>query len=134
MNELEIECLQSVWSPVQIKKILKKRQYLTNKRFLLILNFFKNIIQSIEKVNKNTLLQVHFRDNLKASPEKCSKKIFSSNSLRSPNNTIIKKNNNKQTNKKINKTKKIWDIYNKMFFVINPPVISSPQWNKHPLI
>ena len=86
--------------PVQIKKILKKRQSLTKKRSLLILNFFKNIIQSIEKVNKYTLLQVHFRDNLKASPEKCSKKIFSSNSLRSPNNTIIKKTTTKQTNKK----------------------------------
>ena len=101
-----LEWIGDWMSPVRLepcsnKKDSEKRRSLTNKRSLLILNFFKNIIQSIEKVKKYTLLQVYFRDNLKAIPEKCSKRIFSSNSLRSPNNTIIKKKQpTKQTKNK----------------------------------
>ena len=131
LNELEIECLQSVWSPVQIKKFWKKDNPSQINAPHLHRTFFKTSFNPLRKLIK--ILQVHFwymtwHNNLKASSDKCSKKKISSNSLRIPNNLIIKKTN--QTNK-TKQNKKNWDIYNKMFFAIDPPVISSP---KYPLI
>ena len=137
MNELEIECLQSVWSPVQIKKILKKRQFLTNKRSLLILNYkcIKASFNPLRKLIKILYYKCIFETIWKQALRNVLKKSFLATAWEAPITQLSKKKTTKQTNKqKINKTKKIWDIYNKMFFVINPPVISSPQWNKHPLI